>query len=152
MPPNVQPSWERIIEKHNRLEDEDEELFVNHSVIAKPPLSKEEDPSDAGRILWDARLLSSSHAFFDDDKSESAFLYPALLDALASIIVLDDATKNQEWLNRHNGSLSDVSPKLLQGLRYVIILSTNSYPIGRFRKLTIFSLSTSFMALQPNGS
>jgi hypothetical protein len=122
MPPNVQPCWERITARHNRLEDEDEELLVRDSVIVKPPSLQEENPSDAGRILWEARLALSTTGFLDDDHSETVSLTvnPTLVDALSSIIVLDDATKKQDWLSRHNGSLSDVSFKLLQGLRYVI--------------------------------
>ncbi|KAG7353223.1 hypothetical protein IV203_009272 [Nitzschia inconspicua] len=119
MAPNVQTSWERIAQEYHRFEDELGELLVDDVVNAKFMQLQEVD--SAARIMWEKLLFK--HDCRDENDDDNLFdkmtcSNPALLEALSSIIILDDATKNQEWLHLFNASLSDVSPKLLQGLWY----------------------------------
>jgi hypothetical protein len=122
MAPNVQLSWERIAQKYSRFVkdfDEDEELLSNQ--VKSPPL---EEVDLEARRLWET-ILSKKSCRRDDDDVENYFWNktsspdPTLIEAFSSIIVLDDASKNQDWLESYNASLSDVSPELLKGLRQV---------------------------------
>ena len=42
---------------------------------------------------------------------------PELREALDSVRVLEVEAEHREWLEKHNGSLGDVPPQLLESLR-----------------------------------
>ena len=107
MPPNVHPAaWELLTQNsrngygHHRRNSSWEER--EHHVFAEERKS----------------LETRQWPFFDQQKSAGAeTMTQELMDALDSVRVLEDPADHQEWLEKHNGSLSDVPQSLLEGLR-----------------------------------
>eukprot|EP00536_Pseudo-nitzschia_multiseries_P010450 jgi/Psemu1/25991/gm1.25991_g len=119
MPPNVLYSWDSGASKrhfhdvpvgiHDDYHPEfDTDLFLPPKISLDQSTSTDDD----ARALWKKILQKSAKAttLAGDNNSD-------LFASLSSIVVLDDEVEKEEWLNRFDGHLSDVSPELLRGLR-----------------------------------
>ena len=114
MPPNALQLWDLNATKRHlhdlRVNDDDENDHYHDELTAKlvlPPPVK--IPIDDGRSLW-KKLLHNEGVDVSHFSSD-------LMEALSSIIVLDDEERNRDWLNRFGGRLHKVSSELLEGLR-----------------------------------
>lgn len=107
MPPNVHPAaWELISQTRNAYVHDDD-----------GDSSWEEREHNV--LIDECKRLHQQHRwpFFDKNKSADAIMSPQLMEALSSVRVLDDPAGHEEWLDKYNGSLSDMSLELLKGLR-----------------------------------
>lgn len=131
MPPNVLYSWDSIASKrqlhavpvyvndgdseYSHQDPElDSDLFLSPQKLSKQPTPTEED----GRTLWKKILRND----FDErrnrhDEETSASGSSELRASLSSIIILNDEKREEDWLDRFGGRLSNVSLELLEGLR-----------------------------------
>mmetsp|Transcript_5338 Transcript_5338/g.11021 ORF Transcript_5338/g.11021 Transcript_5338/m.11021 type:complete len:313 (+) Transcript_5338:183-1121(+) len=114
MPPNALQLWDLNATKRHlhdlRVNDDDENDHYHDELTAKlvlPPPVK--IPINDGRSLW-KKLLHNEGVDVSHFSSD-------LMEALSSIIVLDDEERNRDWLNRFGGRLHKVSSELLEGLR-----------------------------------
>ena len=110
MPPNVHPAaWELISQnsrngyssRHRRdssWEEREHDVFAEEQKSLQPKQQQ-----------W---------PFFDQQKCANATtMTPELREALDSVRVLENPLEHREWLEKHNGSLGDVPPQLLESLR-----------------------------------
>ncbi len=120
MPPNALQVWNLNAPKGhlhdlsirvNECDDDrhhyDDELTTK---LVLPHLSKEQRTihDDDARTMWKKILRKDVNATLHSSK---------LFSALSSIIVLDDETREKDFLNRFGGQLSKVSSEFLEGLR-----------------------------------
>jgi hypothetical protein len=54
--------------------------------------------------------------------SDTTNMTVKLTEALGSVRVLDDPAEHKEWLEEHDGMLTDVGPALTEGLRYAFVV------------------------------
>lgn len=94
-----------------RVNDDDENDHHHYhdeltaKLVLPPPIKI---PIDDGRSLW-KKLLRN--------EVDASHFSCELLEALSSIIVLDDEQRERDWLNRFGGQLHTISSALLEGLR-----------------------------------
>jgi hypothetical protein len=137
MPPNINQTWDSTIVASKRFyrdhhyrrdfdDEDDSELFVSDddnlfTSSLKPTTTTtkiDDDNNDNdGRKLWKQIIRKKIGVAIDNDEGEENKEDLAIKSALSSIIALDNETENEEWLNRFQGRLSNVSSELLQGLR-----------------------------------
>jgi len=131
MPPNILQYWDsiaskrqlRVVPVHNDDGDNESNYHDSQSntklFISLPNPSKQVVQSDDdGRLLWKKILRNDASMRIVEVKQEiEAANSSKLLAALSSIIILNDESREIEWLNQFGGRLSNASLDLLEGLR-----------------------------------